>query len=971
LNAGQLLAALRERDIRLVADGERLRCLAPPGALTPELSARIKEAKGELLALLANVTHTAGAGAIPRTEVKGRFPLSFTQQRAVLAGRIAGGLPTAFLLRGALDLPALTETLRRIVQRHMPLRTRFLLDGESPEQEVLQEVHVDIPEIDLTGVSEDERQQQLRNLLAQLTRVEFDVRQPPLFKFTLVRLGSAEHVLHTVFNVLTFDGWSFDVFWQEMREGYAAITQGEPWPVAPLSVSYEDFVAWQHKRVTEEIGGQAAFWKNTLGDELPPLPLPTDRPRPRETTTKGKGLPFELSVESAVAIRRFAQQTSTTPQITMLAALYAFLARMGTDSPCDIVIGSPVDARTQPSIEGLVGPFVNLLLLRSHVDLGRTFSEFVSTVRDLCLSAYEHQEYPIEQLDIRSPRSEETGFSPTFQVEFSYQQVSARGSHMGNLSLSQLELESGAATNDLTLWVKDWGERVAGAVEFKQDLFDQKTIEHWVNCYKHLLRELVRNPNLPMKQVDILGNEREPVLALLAKAASDPPPWIARRLIDLPGLAATEWQVVDDLGQLRPFGIPGQLAIVSDGTQRLTDIRTRLQHDGKLTEVLASSIQSAKKIPASPRQKTSDLEQRLELRLCFLLQKMLGLPSVSPEQNFFALGGNSLIAVRLFGAIQEQYGVAMAIGVLFDHPTVEGLARHLSARLGGKSEHGPTSEWNTIVRIQPAGSRLPLFCVAGVGGNPMNMRYLARALGPEQPFYGMQHRGVDGTLRPHHRVEDMAVEFLKDIKGVQPRGPYLLSGFSGGGLAAYEVARKLAAAGDEVALVVLFDTYHPRLPKRGLRDRVTAHWERVQTTGPQYFTERLVARVRDIMARASRTVKANLATATPYKFRHEAVVAAWRIAERQYRPENYSGPILLVKAALPPNSVISYQVDESHGWRQCASGEIHTVCVPGDHTGIVDEINAVATAKAMQPYLDEVAQRVSPPSPQSHRSQLR
>ena len=161
MNAGQLLAALRERDIRLVADGERLRCLAPPGALTPELSARIKEAKGELLALLANVTHTAGAGAIPRTEVKGRFPLSFTQQRAVLAGRIAGGLPTAFLLRGALDLPALTETLRRIVQRHMPLRTRFLLDGESPEQEVLQEVHVDIPEIDLTGVSEDERQQQL------------------------------------------------------------------------------------------------------------------------------------------------------------------------------------------------------------------------------------------------------------------------------------------------------------------------------------------------------------------------------------------------------------------------------------------------------------------------------------------------------------------------------------------------------------------------------------------------------------------------------------------------------------------------------------------------------------------------------------------------------------------------------------------------------------------------------------------
>jgi thioesterase domain-containing protein/acyl carrier protein len=424
-----------------------------------------------------------------------------------------------------------------------------------------------------------------------------------------------------------------------------------------------------------------------------------------------------------------------------------------------------------------------------------------------------------------------------------------------------------------------------------------------------------------------------------------------------------QWLVLDDQDQLRPFGIPGHLAFQREGAVHRTGIRARIHHDGTLTEVVAKSAQPSKKVPTRPSKNTSDLEQRLELRLCFLLQKMLGLRSVTPEQDFFDLGGNSLIAVRLFGSIQEEFGVAMSIGVLFDHPTVEGLANHLGSRMGGAPDQVGASAWSTIVRIQPAGSRLPLFCVAGVGGNPMNMRHLARALGPEQPFYGLQHRGVDGTLRPHKRVEDMAAEFLIDIKRVQPHGPYLLSGFSGGGLAAFEAARQLTAAGDKVALVVLFDTYYPQLTKRGLRDRVVAHWVQVMTTGPQYFTERLVERVRGTITRATGTLKAYLATANPYKFRHEAVEAAWRSAERHYQPGSYSGPILLIRAALPPDGVSGYQVDENHGWRQSALGPIYAVDVPGDHTGIVKETNAVATAKAMQPYLDRAAKGLSPPSP--------
>jgi thioesterase domain-containing protein/acyl carrier protein len=801
LNIGQLLGEIRARKIELVADGERLRCIAPPGALTPELAAKIREAKGELLALLAGVTRKSTAGSlIPRTEAKGRFPLSFTQWRAVLAGRIAGALPAAFLLRGPLDQAALNEALRRIVKRHIPLRTRFFLDGETAEQEVLTDLKVDLPITDLSGYDDDERPTRMDELLAKLSRVEFDVRNPPLFRFTLVRLGAEEHVLHVAFNVLIFDGWSFDVFWQEMREGYAAISQGDPWPTAPLPVSYEDFVAWQYKRITEEIADQASFWKATLGDELPPLPLPTDRPRPRVSTARGKQIPFELPIETAAAVRRFAQQESVTPQITMLAALYALVARIATTR--DLVVASPVDARTQPSIEGLIGPFVNVLLLRAKVDLEKPFADFLLSVRDLCLAAYECQEYPLERLDVRSPRSAAGAFSPAFQIEFSYQQVSRRGSHMGNLSLSQLELASGAATNDVTLWVKDWGQKVAGAVEFKADLFDQETIEHWVRCYLHLLRELIRNPRQPMQSIDLLGGERAQVLDRLARFSADPPTWALQRLGVTSPAEVSQWQVVDDLDQLRPLGVPGHLAILRDGTLQRLGVEARLRHDGALTEIVADLPLAAPKVAVDSSEKRSELETHL----CLLFQELLGLPTVEPTQNYFELGGNSLSAVRLFGAIQEQFGMRLPIATLIDAGTPRALA--LTIEQQGKSHR------SCAIRLKKGGNGPALFLIHTVVGETLPYRNLALLMPEQVTVYGIEPLRAGKITFVHTKIEDMARYYVEEIRKRQNKGPYFLGGLCAGGLIAFEVARQLEGYGEEIRHLALIESAPPQAEKQ-------------------------------------------------------------------------------------------------------------------------------------------------------------
>jgi thioesterase domain-containing protein/acyl carrier protein len=964
LNVGQLLAALRERDIRLVAEGDRLRCIAPPGALTPELSVQIREAKTELLALLATATRKSQAGStIPTTVAKGRFPLSFTQRRAVLAGRIAGALPTAFLLRGALDLPALKETLVRIVRRHMPLRTRFHLDGENVEQEVLPEVHVALPETDLAGLGESERQQRLHELLARLSRAEFDVRQPPLFRFSLVRLGPEEHVLHTAFNVLVFDGWSFDVFWQEMRAGYAAITQGEPWPSAPLPVSYEDFVAWQYQRVTEEIAGQATFWKNTLGDELPPLPLPTDRPRPRDASTRGKGLTFELPLETAAAIRRFAQLGSVTPQITMLAALYVLLARMG--STRDIVIASPVDARTQPSIEGLIGPFVNLLLLRTTVDLDQTFAEFVVSVRDLCLAAYEHQEFPLERLDVRSPRSTGAGFSPAFQIEFSYQQVSQRGSHMGNLSLSQLELESGASTNDITLWVKDWGERVAGAVEFKLDLFDRETVEHWVNCYKHVVRELVRNPALPLRDIELLGSEREHVLARLAQVSATPPAWAAAWAPDraggLPPTGPLQWQVIDDRDQLLPFGIPGQLAFVRDGGLQRTGARARLRHDGVLTEVVAETLAPAK---ARVQANASEIYTELELRLCLLFEQLLGVTGVRPDQDYFELGGNSLIAVRLFGTIQEQFGVRLPMATLLDAGTPSKLARAINQRV-------PNRE-GCVIRLKEGGDGPALFLIHDGDGETLLYRNLALLMPKHVAVYGIEPLSVGKLAMVHTTIQEAAQYYLGEIRKRQASGPYFLGGLCAGGLIAFELARQLEAEGEEIRHLALVESSPPQAKKRTLV--VEQRWQRFGGL----FRNVSLATVGETARQAARKLKSYLR----YDLEHRyltlrsrvmclllrkifiegkdwpdglpapTVREVFAIAESEYVPVKLARTQAVIYRATRGDGgdlpLLQILVDPLFGWQEFLALKAEVVDVPGGHGSLLRQPHVTAMAAPLR-----------------------
>ena len=347
--------------------------------------------------------------------------------------------------------------------------------------------------------------------------------------------------------------------------------------------------------------------------------------------------------------------------------------------------------------------------------------------------------------------------------------------------------------------------------------------------------------------------------------------------------------------------------------------------------------------------------------------ELLGIDRVGVEDDFFALGGHSLLAVRLFARIRKAWGISLTINTLFDAPTIEALAKMLPATEeddGGDSSTAaapspPATAWSSLVALRPRGDEAPLFCVAGKGGNPMNLRHLAARIDQQVPFYGIQHRGLDGLQPPHTSVEEMAADCLEDIREVQPSGPYRLGGFSAGGLVAFEMAHQLLRAGEHVSLLAFLDTPSPeRLNISKLR-RVKMHLQELIQRGPRYLMPGVKARARRILDRMRRDPEPE-ATATGVETQdpRRVVAEAWLHMEGAYSAQRYPGKAVLFRPYQQGNQEWSQflSLDEFNGWRPLVK-EIEVVELPGGHSTMCQEPHVRVFARKLNLILEQIAAR--------------
>lgn len=346
----------------------------------------------------------------------------------------------------------------------------------------------------------------------------------------------------------------------------------------------------------------------------------------------------------------------------------------------------------------------------------------------------------------------------------------------------------------------------------------------------------------------------------------------------------------------------------------------------------------------APSESFASPRNGLEFQLVTIWENVLEVRPIGIRHSFFELGGNSLVAVRLMQRIEQTFGKHLSMATLFQAPTIEQLSVILR-------QEGWAPAWSSVVAIQTGGSKPPFFCVHGVGGNVLRFYALAQHLGSDQPFYALQAQGLNADYPCHTRAEDMAAHYVKEMRTVQPEGPYFLGGYSFGGMVALEMAQQLIAQGEEPPVVVLFDTLCAAARETSFSHKLTSFSSPLLNILRMSGTERR-AYVSRVATAPLRAIQWGLHVAKlPRKVRK--IRNACLEAARYYVPQAYPGRVILFRSSREPLGGLG---DPYAGWSEYLTNGLEVREVKSSHDNILLEPQVQLVAEQLRTCLDE-AQR--------------
>jgi amino acid adenylation domain-containing protein len=474
----------------------------------------------ELAPRLAGTSKPSGAAepGIPRRTAVGgeadRVPLSFAQQRLWFIDRLAPGIsaynnPVAMRLVGPLDLGALETALTEIARRHEIVRTTFLLDGAAPVQVIhplTSGVPIPLEREDVRSAPREEREAVARRLIWAHVERPFEIAVRPPVRTLLVQLDAEEHLFTATMHHILWDEWSQGIFVRELAVLYDACRAGRPASRAlpELPIQYGDFALWQRRTLQGEVlAGHLAYWKERLDGAPRLLALPTDRPRPAAQTFRGATRTFNVPEELHRALTGLAHDHGVTMFMLLMAAFQALLGRWASQE--DVVVSTGTGGRSRVETEGLIGCFINILLLRAGLGGGVTFSELLARTREATLGAYAHQDLPFELLVEGLKVERDPSTTPFSQAMLVFLNVPPVDLELPGLKVEGVRIDRESAQFDLTFYLSEEGGRLGGHLEYNTDLFDAATVDRLLGHYRNLLEHAAASPATPVAEIPLLA----------------------------------------------------------------------------------------------------------------------------------------------------------------------------------------------------------------------------------------------------------------------------------------------------------------------------------------------------------------------------------------------------------------------------------------------------------------------------------
>jgi thioesterase domain-containing protein len=836
------------------------------------------------------------------------FPCTPTQERFWFLHQLRPDDPSANVavlweIKGSFDSAAFEQAFRIIVQRHEILRTCFLEVRGAPMQEIAEDISFNLSVIDLSILPPAVRRERASEICTRESQLPFDLGEPPLIRATMMRLEAGNALLLIVVHHAVFDGWSIGVLARELGETVAALRAKRPHALPALQLQYADYALWFREYFAK--GGadeDARYWQRQLRN-LPYFEITPDHTRPEQRSSTSGIVACALSVDLGDRLEA-AGKSRGVSFFTFGCAIIAAMLQCYTQQS-EIVIGTQVAGRNDVDLEPLIGAFVNNLVLRFDTSSDQTFSNLVMGVAETVSDALIHQSMPFDHLVRLLNHKRDVSRTPLYAINVILQPAFMEDAQYGDFSLVSAPSPSAGALFDLNFHMVKRPNGWRATLEYNADLYERTTAQGMFDRWIAAMEMAVSKPSA------ILSEFGRPVTRKVPTTARQP-----------------------------------ALEAVQPAAERLRENGAALW--GAQEDRASTPPQQPVPTAEQPQSRIAMIEQKL----LGVWREVLQIDELDREDNFFELGGHSLSALSIIARASALFGVKADPMIFFRAPTIAAFSHYIE-------EASATDTWR-VVPVQPNGSKPPLIAISGGTGYHNLFYNLAKNLGTDQPFFSIH------AFDPHTpaelvdlSMEEIAAEYVRLIRSIDPSGPYVLVGHCAFGLIAFEAARQLREEGKSIQAIIMFDTWAPSFAQslgrvhRSLI-KLMYRW--------RFHKNRIIG-----LFKGETTLAASLATIRSLRALHgfltrrrlssallqKTIDTDWFLkpllhARANYRPAAYEGDVIVFHSDDNPKGRL---FDPNFGWRNLVKGRLDVQCIGGSHMTMGHMPRTALIAKHIRSFL--------------------